>query len=94
MLNQSGLPTASKPGSVNYSESAQLRFTRRGVRSVGMSSRFFGNEETPMIEEWKEFSTLRKIFYIAGVVSLIGLVVMILCGVEQHWRYSWKEKIF
>ena len=47
-----------------------------------------------MIEEWKEFSTLRKIFYIAGVVSLIGLVVMILCGVEQHWRYSWKEKIF
>jgi hypothetical protein len=30
--------------------------------------------------EWKELSTMTKIFYIAGLVSFIGLVVMILTG--------------
>jgi hypothetical protein len=31
-----------------------------------------------MVAEWREFSTMTKVFYIASLVSAIGLVVMIL----------------
>jgi len=33
-----------------------------------------------MVTEWRQLSTLTKIFYIGGVVSAIGLAVMILSG--------------
>lgn len=33
-----------------------------------------------MMINWKEFSTLKKIFYITSLVSAIGLAVMILTG--------------
>ncbi|MGA2936183.1 MAG: hypothetical protein ABSF52_03680 [Syntrophobacteraceae bacterium] len=33
-----------------------------------------------MMAEWRELGTLSKIFYIGGVVSAIGLAVMILSG--------------
>jgi hypothetical protein len=33
-----------------------------------------------MMSEWKELSAMTKIFYIAGLVSFIGLAFMILTG--------------
>ncbi len=45
-----------------------------------MSFRFLEIEEERMMAEWKEFSTMTKIFYIGGLVSFIGLAVMILTG--------------
>jgi hypothetical protein len=33
-----------------------------------------------MIAEWRQLGTVAKIFYIGGLISFIGLVVMILCG--------------
>jgi len=36
-----------------------------------------------MISKWKELSGGMKVFYIAGLVSAIGLVVMILCGLTS-----------
>ena len=38
-----------------------------------MSFRFLEIEEERMMAEWKEFSTMTKIFYIGGLVSFIGL---------------------
>jgi hypothetical protein len=39
-----------------------------------------------VIAEWRELSTLTKIFYIAGLVSFIGLAVMILTGMTSIGR--------
>jgi len=36
-----------------------------------------------MIAEWKELSTMAKIFYIGGLISFIGLAIMILTGVTS-----------
>ena len=33
--------------------------------------------------EWREFSTLTKIFYIAGGISFLGLAIMILTGMTN-----------
>jgi hypothetical protein len=33
--------------------------------------------------EWREFSTLNKIFYIVGLVSFLGLAIMILTGMTS-----------
>ena len=33
--------------------------------------------------EWQELSTMKKIFYIAGLVSFIVLIVMILTGMTS-----------
>ena len=48
-----------------------------------MSFRCFGNEVVFMIAEWRQLSTIAKIFYIGGLVSFIGLAVMILTGVTS-----------
>jgi hypothetical protein len=36
-----------------------------------------------MIIEWKELSVMTKVFYIVGLVSAVGLVVMILTGMTS-----------
>jgi hypothetical protein len=47
-----------------------------------------------MIAEWREFSTIAKIFYIGGVVSAIGLAVMILSGMTSIGDIvGWKLKL-
>ena len=38
--------------------------------------------------EWKELSTMTKIFYIGGLVSFIGLAVMILTGLTSLALYG------
>ncbi|MFZ0931861.1 MAG: hypothetical protein WAN11_24900 [Syntrophobacteraceae bacterium] len=40
-----------------------------------------------MIAEWRELGTMRKIFCIGGVVSLIGPATMILTGMTSIGRY-------
>jgi hypothetical protein len=47
-----------------------------------------------MIAEWEELSMLTKIFYIGGLVSLIGLVVMILTGMISLRDILGKKKYF
>ncbi len=40
-----------------------------------------------MMIEWRQLSTMTKIFYIAGLVSFIGLAIMTLCDRNnQYWR--------
>ena len=36
-----------------------------------------------MMAEWSQLSTLTKIFYIGGLVSFIGLAIMILTGMTS-----------
>lgn len=36
-----------------------------------------------MMAEWREFSTMIKIFFICGLVSFIGLAIMILTGITS-----------
>jgi len=47
-----------------------------------------------MMTEWKELSMLTKIFYIGGLASFIGLVVMILTGLTSLGDIlAWKFKL-
>ena len=47
-----------------------------------------------MMGEWKELSRMTKIFYIAGLVSAIGLAVMILAGMTSIGEIlTWKFKL-
>jgi cell division protein FtsL len=47
-----------------------------------------------MIAEWKELSRTTKVFYIAGLVSAIGLAVMILTGMISIGDIvTWKFKL-
>jgi len=48
-----------------------------------MSFRCLGNEVVFMMSEWRELCTLTNIFYIGGLLSFIGLVVMILTSVTS-----------
>jgi hypothetical protein len=41
-----------------------------------------------MMAEWRELSTLRKIFYIAGLISFIGLALIILTGMTSIGQYE------
>ena len=36
-----------------------------------------------MMSEWRELSTLTKMFYLGGLVSFIGLAIMILTGMTS-----------
>ena len=36
-----------------------------------------------MIAQWRQLSTLTKVFYIGGLVSFIGLGIMILTGMTS-----------
>jgi hypothetical protein len=36
-----------------------------------------------IIAEWRELSTLTKVFYIGGLISFIGLAIMILTGMTS-----------
>ena len=36
-----------------------------------------------MIAEWRQIGTLTKIFYIGGLVSFLGLAIMILTGMTS-----------
>jgi len=36
-----------------------------------------------MMSEWRQLSTIAKIFYIGGLVSFIGLAIMILTGMTS-----------
>lgn len=36
-----------------------------------------------MMAEWRDLATLTKVFYIAGLISFIGLAVMILTGMTS-----------
>jgi len=47
-----------------------------------------------MVTEWRQLSTLTKIFYIGGVVSAIGLAVMILSGMTSIGNILTWEKEF
>jgi len=60
---------------------------------MGTSFRFFGNGEGIMIIAWKDLSTMTKIFYVAGLVSAVGLGVMILTGwtcIGDILAWKWK----
>jgi cell division protein FtsL len=47
-----------------------------------------------MIIGWKELSMSTKVFYIVGLVSAIGLAVMILSGKVSIWDViTWKFKL-
>jgi hypothetical protein len=47
-----------------------------------------------MISRWKELSGGMKVFYIAGLVSAIGLGVMILTGLTSIGDIlGWKSKL-
>ena len=47
-----------------------------------------------MIAEWRELSTMTKIFYIAGLISAIGLAIMILTGLTSIGDIlAWKFKL-
>ena len=47
-----------------------------------------------MMAEWRELSTLTKIFYIAGLVSFIGLAIMILTAMTSISEIlTWKFKL-
>jgi hypothetical protein len=46
-----------------------------------------------MMAEWRELSTLTKIFYMGGRISFIGLVIMILTGITSMGDIvGWKLK--
>ena len=47
-----------------------------------------------MMNEWEELSMLTKIFYIGGLVSLTGLLVMILTGLTSLGDILGKKKYF
>jgi hypothetical protein len=36
-----------------------------------------------MMAEWRQLSTIAKIFYIGGLISFIGLAIMILTGLTS-----------
>jgi hypothetical protein len=36
-----------------------------------------------MMAEWRKLTTMTKIFYIGGLISFIGLAIMILTGVTS-----------
>jgi hypothetical protein len=47
-----------------------------------------------MISQWKDFSTMKKAFYIAGLLSAIGLAVMMLTGLTSIGDIlAWKFKL-
>ncbi len=48
-----------------------------------------------MMAEWRELGTLTKIIYIGGVVSAIGLAVMILSGMTGAGGIlSWEKEFY
>jgi hypothetical protein len=47
-----------------------------------------------MMIEWRELSTLTKVFYTGGLISFIGLVIMVLTRKMSIWDIlSWKFKL-
>jgi hypothetical protein len=47
-----------------------------------------------MMAEWRELSTLTKIFYIGGLINFIGLAIMILTGMTSIGDIvGWKLKL-
>ncbi len=36
-----------------------------------------------MMPEWRQLSTMAKIFYVGGLISFIGLAIMILTGMTS-----------
>jgi hypothetical protein len=44
-----------------------------------------------MMIEWRELSTLTKVFYTGGLISFIGLVIMVLTRKMSIWDIlAWK----
>ncbi|MGA3118720.1 MAG: hypothetical protein ABSF90_30385 [Syntrophobacteraceae bacterium] len=59
-----------------------------------MNFRYFGNEWYLMLSDWRQVSTIAKILYIGGLISFIGLVVMILTGLTSIGDVIiWKFKL-
>ncbi|MGA2938954.1 MAG: hypothetical protein ABSF52_17915, partial [Syntrophobacteraceae bacterium] len=54
----------------------------------------FSEMRVAMTLEWRQLSTLTKIFYIGGLISFLGLAIMILTGMTSIGDViAWKFKL-
>jgi hypothetical protein len=55
----------------------------KNASNVDTNFRSSGNEVVFMMSEWRQLSTITKVFYIGGLISAIGPAIMILTGMTS-----------